>query len=99
LQPFASAQAGFSPERLDRMRQVLTETVDRKEYAGVNAVVAQHGTVVFSGSFGYRDLEGGKPMQPDSIFAIASLTKPVTAVAVMMLYEEGKFLLEDPVAK
>ena len=99
LPSFAFAQAGVSPERLERMRQVLAEMVNRKEYAGVNAVVAQHGKVIFSGAFGYQDLEAGKAMQPDSIFIIASMTKPVTAVAVMMLYEEGKFLLEDPVAK
>ena len=81
------------------MRQVLADTVSRKEYAGVNAMVAQHGKIVFSGSFGFQDLEAGKPMQPDAIFAIQSMTKPVTAVAVMILYEEGRFLLEDPVAK
>jgi len=99
LPSFAFAQNGFSPERLERMRQVLADTVSRKEYAGVNAMVAQHGKIVFSGSFGFQDLEAGKPMQPDAIFAIQSMTKPVTAVAVMILYEEGRFLLEDPVAK
>ncbi len=81
------------------MQQVLTETVQRREYAGVNVVIARHGTTVFAESFGYQDMEAAKPMQPDTIFVIASMTKPVTAVAVMMLYEEGKFLLEDPVAK
>ncbi len=99
LPSFAFAQNGFSPERLERMRHVLADTVSRKEYAGVNAVVAQHGKVVFSASLGYQDLEAGKAMQSDTIFTIASLTKPVTAVAVMMLYEKGKFLLEEPVAK
>ena len=87
LPVLAFAQPGFSPERLERMRHAIAESVDRKEYAGVNAVIAQHGKVVFSGSFGFRDLEAGKPMQPDAIFAIQSMTKPITAVAVMMLYE------------
>lgn len=99
LPALALAQEGFSPDRLERIRQATNASIARHEYAGINAVVARHGQVVFAESFGYQDLAAAAPMQPDSIFVIASMTKPVTAAAVMMLYEEGKFLLEDPVAK
>ncbi|MBS0661718.1 MAG: beta-lactamase family protein [Verrucomicrobia bacterium] len=95
----SSAQSDFSSERLERLRHVISESVEHREYAGVDIVVAQHGKTVISGSFGYQDFESRKAMQPDTIFAIASMTKPITAVAVMMLYEEGKFLLEEPVSK
>jgi CubicO group peptidase (beta-lactamase class C family) len=93
------AQEGFSPGRLARMQEAITASVDRQEYAGVNVVVARHGQTVFAESFGHRNQEDHQLMQPDTIFWIASMTKPVTAVAVMMLYEEGRFLLEDPVSK
>jgi len=97
--PFAFAHAGFSPERLARMQQAIEAMTARQEYAGINVVLAGHDQTIFAESFGHRDREDSRPMQPDTIFWIASMTKPVTAVAVMMLYEEGRFLLEDPVAK
>ncbi len=97
--PWATAETGFSPERLSRLQQEVAAAVQRGEYPGVNVVIAQHGQTVLAESFGRRDLAADKPMQPDTIFVAASMSKPVTAVAVMMLYEEGRFLLEDPVAK
>lgn len=99
LTPPPPAANGFSPARLERMRQEVAASVQRKEYAGVNVAVYRHGQAVLVESFGDQDLETGQAMQPDTIFVIASMTKPVTATAVLMLYEEGKFLLEDPVAK
>lgn len=95
----ALAQDGFSPERLERARQTMTGMIERREYPGVNALIARHGEVVFSASLGFQDVEAGVPMKPDTIFLVASLTKPVTAAAVMMLYEEGHFLLDEPVSK
>lgn len=95
----AAADTGFNPERLKRLRQEVTAAVQRGEHPGVNVVIAQHGQTVLAASFGQRDLAAAKPMEPDTLFVAASMTKPVTAVAVMMLYEEGRFLLEDPVAK
>lgn len=94
-----AAQPHFSPERLERMKQVIQAAVDRQEYAGVNVVLARGHTTDLAASFGYQDLAARQPMGPASLFWIASMTKPVTAVAVMMLYEEGRFLLEDPVSK
>ena len=93
------AQAGFSAERLRRIHTVLQDSVDRKEFAGINVAIARHGKLAYSDSLGFQDLEEKKPMRPDTIFRIFSMTKPITSTAVMMLYEEGKFLLDDPVAK
>jgi CubicO group peptidase (beta-lactamase class C family) len=92
-------QAGFSAERLQRIHAVLQESVDRKEFAGINAAIARHGKIAYFDSLGFQDLEEKKPMRPDTIFRIFSMTKPITSAAVMMLYEEGKFLLDDPVSK
>lgn len=95
----AAAESGFSPERIARLRREIAAVVQRGEYPGVNVVIARHGRTVLAESFGRRDLAADRPMQPDTIFVAASMSKPVTAAAVMMLYEEGRFLLEDPVAK
>jgi CubicO group peptidase (beta-lactamase class C family) len=90
---------GFSPERLHRITNAIQSSVDNKEFAGVNAAIMHNGRLVYSHSFGFRDLEGKKPMKEDTIFRINSMTKPITTAAVMMLYEEGKFLLDEPVSK
>jgi len=89
----------FSTARLGLMKAVINGRVSNHEYAGGNALILCDGKTVLAQSFGYQDLENKVPMQSDTIFVIASMTKPVTAVAVMMLYEEGKFLLDEPVAK
>jgi len=73
--------------------------VDRKEVAGAVAIVARHGKVVYHRSFGYRYAETGAPMSNDVIFRIASMTKPIVSVALMMLWEEGRFQLQDPISK
>lgn len=95
----AQSESRFSPERLERLKVALSEKITRHEYAGGNALILCEGKTVLAESFGDQDIEAGKPMQADTIFWIASMTKPITAVAVMMLYEEGKFLLDEPVAK
>ncbi len=95
----APAQPQFSPARLERLQQVIQSAVDRQEYAGVNIAITRADDTALTTSFGYQDLEARRPMSPDTLFWIASMTKPVTAVAVMILYEEGRFLLEEPVAK
>ena len=65
----------------------------------MNVAIARHGKLAYIESFGFQDLEARKPMRPDTIFRMASMTKPIATSAVMMLYEEGKFLLDDPVSK
>lgn len=93
-------EVGFSSERLAKLDQLL-ESFTGKDHrvAGAAAFIARKGKVVYYTASGYRDIEAGNPMERDDIFRIASQTKTITAIAVMMLYEEGKFLLDDPVSK
>src|SRR5262249_10469198 len=90
---------GLSSERLERITTKIQQTIDDKRIAGAVTLVARHGKVAYFKSQGSLDREGNKPMRNDAIFRICSMTKPITSTAVMMLYEEGKFLLEDPVSK
>jgi len=90
---------GLSSERLERIAAKVQQTIEEKRIAGAVTLVARHGKVVYFKSQGSLDREANKPMRNDAIFRICSMTKPITSVAVMMLYEEGKFLLEDPVSK
>jgi len=91
-------QVGLSAKRLERIRPVMQRYVDRKKLAGVLTLVARRGKIAHLECFGMMDLEAGKPMQADALFRLYSMTKPITSVAVMMLYEEGRFQLYDPVS-
>ena len=82
---------GFSTERLGRISALLQRYVTGKKVAGIVAAVARRGQTVYREKFGYADVESGAPMQFDTIFRIMSITKPITSVAAMMLYEEGWF--------
>jgi CubicO group peptidase (beta-lactamase class C family) len=95
----APASVGISVERLDRLHKGMQRFVDRKEAAGIVTLVAREGKVVDVHAVGFQDVEKNVAMRTDSIFRIASMTKPITSVAIMMLYEEGKLLLSDPVSK
>ncbi len=96
----ADAKAlGFDPARLQRLDAVVQQHVDRKEIAGGIMFIARDGQTAHLKTYGMQDIEAGKPMAADTIFRIASMSKAVTSVAVMMLYEEGKFRLSDPVSK
>ena len=98
--PYAKPESvGFSSERLGRIAAVVQQDIDAKRVAGAVSMVVRHGQVAWLDARGMADREAGKPMQPDAIFRICSMTKPITSTAVMMLYEEGKFLLEEPVSK
>jgi CubicO group peptidase (beta-lactamase class C family) len=92
-------EVGLAPERLARVHQALQEHVEKNHIAGAVALIARHGKVAYLDTVGLMDIEAKKPMRPDTIFRIASMTKPITSLAVMMLYEEGRFLLSDPVSK
>ncbi len=91
--------AGMSSERLERISKTVQQSIDDKRIAGAVTLVARHGHVVWFKAQGLSDREAGKPMRQDSIFRICSMSKPITSAAVMMLYEDGKFLLEDPISK
>ncbi|MGO9404551.1 MAG: serine hydrolase domain-containing protein [Terriglobales bacterium] len=90
---------GLSSERLGRISSAVERSIDDKRIAGAVTLVARRGHVAWFKAQGMADREAGKPMRPDSMFRICSMTKPITTVAVMMLYEEGRFLLEDPISK
>ncbi len=98
--PAASPEAaGFSSERLKRIDTNFKSWVNKEWMNGAVALVIRNGKIVYYKSTGYNDLKTKAPLAKDGIFRIASQTKAITSVAVMMLYEEGKFLLDEPVAK
>ncbi len=98
--PKASPKAvGLSQDRLDRITAVMQKHVDNGLLAGAVAMVARDGKAAYLQSVGMRDREQQVIMSPDAIFRIASMSKPITSVAVMMLYEEGRFQLKDPISK
>lgn len=96
----ASAESvGMSSERLKRIDAVLQQYVDKKDVAGAVGIVVKNGKIVYYKGIGNDDRDAKTPLKKDAIFRIASQTKAVTSTAVMMLYEEGKFLLDDPISK
>ncbi len=90
---------GLSSERLERIGAAVQRSIDDKRIAGAVTLVARRGRVAWFRAQGLMDREAGKPMQLGTLFRICSMTKPITSVAVMMLYEEGHFLLDDPISK
>jgi CubicO group peptidase (beta-lactamase class C family) len=97
--PVKPETVGFSSERLERLHAFMKQTVDNKQVSGVVTLLARHGKVVDFWSYGQRDIASGAPMTKDTIFRDFSMTKPVTGVAMMILYEQGKWLPSDPIAK
>ncbi|HWK58209.1 MAG TPA: serine hydrolase domain-containing protein [Parapedobacter sp.] len=90
---------GVSSERLARIDAMLQESVAEGQIPGVVALVARNGKIVYHKAYGNADTEAGRKQQTDDIFRIASQTKAITATAVMILWEEGKFQLDDPISK
>jgi len=90
---------GLSSDRLERIATVVQRDIDDKRIAGAVTLVVRRGKVAWFKAQGMSDREAAKTMPTDAMFRICSMTKPITSVAVMMLYEEGKFLLDDPVWK
>lgn len=88
----------FDAARLERVHAAMQGYIDREQLAGVITLVARHGEVVYLDRCGMMDREAGKEMQFDAIFRIYSMTKPITSLAVMMLYEEGHFRLNSPIS-
>lgn len=95
----ATPEAGnFSLNRLTRIDTVLKDYIDKGRMNGAVAMIVRDGKIVYYKNFGYNDIDTKTPLQKDAIFRIASQTKAITSVAVMMLYEEGKFMLDDPIS-
>ncbi len=95
----APEEVGLSPERLDRLTQVMQEDVDKGYIAGSIGVILRRGKIAYWENVGMADREAGRAMHDDAIFRIYSMTKPIVGVALMTLYEEGKFALGDPVKR
>jgi CubicO group peptidase (beta-lactamase class C family) len=92
------ASVGLSPARLSRIRPVMQAYIDASRYAGLITLIARHGQVAHLECYGVADREAATPLQPDAICSIASMTKPITAVAGLMLFEQGYFQLNDPIS-
>jgi CubicO group peptidase (beta-lactamase class C family) len=92
-------KVGLSSTRLSRIHAVMQEHVNQGQYAGIITMVARRGQIAHFECFGMMDVESARPMRPDTIFRIYSMSKPITSVAVMMLYEEGHFQLHTPVSE
>jgi CubicO group peptidase (beta-lactamase class C family) len=98
--PLAAPESvGFSAAGLKTFQTTFRALVDEGKLAGVTTLVARHGKVVHFDAYGVQNLETKQPVTKDTIFRIASMTKPIVGVAMMMLWEEGKWSLDDPVAK
>jgi CubicO group peptidase (beta-lactamase class C family) len=92
------AEVGLDPQRLGRIDRHFARYVDDGRLPGWLVTVSRHGRLAYVSRYGSRDLEAGLPVEPDTLWRIYSMTKPVTSVAAMMLYEEGAFELTDPVS-
>jgi CubicO group peptidase (beta-lactamase class C family) len=90
---------GVSAERLKRLDAGLQRFIDEGRLAGVTTLLARRGKIINFNAYGKKDVRAADPVQRDSIFRIYSMTKPISAVAMMMLYEEGKWRLDDPVTR
>ena len=96
---YEAKQAGMSQERLDKIAPTLSKYIAQKEIPGLITAVLRKGRIVHFETQGYADVENKIPLQEDSLFRIYSMTKPVTGVALMILLEDGKIRLDDPVQK
>lgn len=97
--PGKTPVAGISQERLSKLDAMLGEAMQKDQVPGLVAMVVKNGQIVYHSAKGFSDVESGKAMEKNSIFRIASQTKAITSTAIMMLWEEGKFRLDDPISK
>ena len=90
---------GMSSERLERIRPIMQNYIDQGQLAGITTMITRRGKIVHQETVGVLNLNTGEALEADSLFRIYSMTKPIVSVALMQLYEQGKFQLDDPVAK
>jgi CubicO group peptidase (beta-lactamase class C family) len=90
---------GFSPQRLAYIDKFYSEMIDHGDLAGIVTLVSRHGKIVHYSALGYADMEKHTKMQKDTIFRQYSMTKAITSTALMMLYEQGRFQIDDPISK
>jgi len=92
-------KVGLSSDTLELASEKMQSFIDQGKLAGISTMVIKNGVIVQREKFGYADLENLEPIEENTIFCIFSMTKPVTAVALMTLYDEGKFELDDKISK
>ena len=95
----ASEDVGLSSAGMARLQRHVQAYIDAGKFPGAISMVHRRGKVVHFQTYGRRDLEAGTPVEPDTIFRIYSMTKPIVSVGLMTLYEEGRFQLDDPVSQ
>jgi len=99
LKPGTPESVQVSAERLNRIDSMIIQSIEDKWIAGAAGLIARDGKIIYNRAFGESDLASRTPMQTDAIFRIASQTKAIVSIGLMMLFEEGKFLLDDPVSR
>jgi len=98
--PMAKAETvGMSTQRLERIHAFMKDYIDTNQIAGSVTLIARKGKVVHFEAQGWRYKEENQPMEKDAIFSLMSMTKPIVSTALMMLWEDGKFMLDDPISK
>ena len=95
----ATESQGFDPRRLARIKPKMQAYVDSGNFSGITTLLARRGKIIHFDHSGVRDKASQEPLDSSTIFRIYSMTKPIVSVALMMLYEEGRFSLKDPVSK
>ena len=98
LESASPESVGLSGERLERLTSAMQAYVDEEKLAGLVTLLVRRGGVAYFEAFGMQDREANRPMQRDTLFRIYSMTKPITSVAVLMLFERGHFLLSEPIS-
>src|SRR6185436_16082240 len=98
LQSVSPETEGLSSERLKQIDNNITQWIKEDQLNGATAIILRNGKIVYHKAFGFANKQQNIPMKVDNIFRIASMTKPIISAAAMMLYEEGKFLLTDPIS-
>ncbi len=96
---FSITPMGFAAAKLERAQKQMQRYVDERKLAGMLTLIARQGKVVHAEKYGLQDIENKRPMQLNTIFRLASLTKPISSVALLMLYEQSRVQLDDPIAK
>ena len=99
LQEAQAESVGMNTARLQRMDAVINEYITKGRQAGVAVLVARNGRIVYHKAYGQDDMDGKTPLKRDAIFRLASQTKAITSIGLMLLFEEGKFLLDDPISR
>ncbi len=99
LEVVSPESVGMSSDRLARITPIMESYVNERGIVGISTMISRRGQIVHSEQFGFRDRENDQPMTADTIFRIYSMTKPIVSTALMMLHEEGRFQLDQPVAQ